>query len=506
MAKGLKGLITLIIIINVNLLFGKGFDYYSPSPNSILNSIESSLIFKTSLYIDNLSIQNANIIVTGNKSGLHYGKLAVTDDNHTVIFVPDIPFATNEKVTVKLKDVVSVGFGRLESVAFSFYTSPQLPDKAALIHYLSKSKTKTVEKSDILLSGDIPSDFPPITIDSTDIPSPGNIFLSSHGNGFGSYTMILDSSANPIYFKKHQYSGYDIKPQPTGLISFSDVINPFGDNTNVIHYVMDTSFTVLDSFQCKNGMIADFNEFKLLPNGHALLLANDIIPFDMSLIVEGGNPNTTVILSVIQEQDADKNVVFQWRSLDYIPLTDSDNNLSSDFFDHVSCNAFDLDYDGNIIASLSQTDEIIKISRQTGEVMWRLGGMNNQFTFEGEKEDNKPFYFSKQNDLTILPNRNILIFDNAVKTGSNNSRVVEYELDEQNKSCKLVWEYYHNPPIYSSDGGSAQRLVNGNTLICWGNVNNSITKVITEVRPDKSITYEMSFPSGITSFRAYKRT
>ena len=37
--------------------------------------------------------------------------------------------------------------------------------------------------------------------------------------------------------------------------------------------------------------------------------------------------------------------------------------------------------DGNIILSCRNTSEVIKISRVTGEIIWRLQGKHNQFTF-----------------------------------------------------------------------------------------------------------------------------
>ena len=65
----------------------------------------------------------------------------------------------------------------------------------------------------------------------------------------------------------------------------------------------------------------------------------------------------------------------------------------------------------------------------------------------------------------MLENGNILIFDNGVVRRS--SRVIEIEAP----GGRIVWEYEADPPasFYTSQRGSAQRLPNGNTLICDGN-------------------------------------
>ena len=89
--------------------------------------------------------------------------------------------------------------------------------------------------------------------------------------------------------------------------------------------------------------------------------------------------------------------------------------------------------DNNLLASLRTTSEIVKINRQTGEVMWRLGGKENQFTFVGEHAENAPYYTVGQHDIHRLANGNLLYFDNGNISGGGvtpsdrtYSRAVEY--------------------------------------------------------------------------------
>ncbi len=62
-----------------------------------------------------------------------------------------------------------------------------------------------------------------------------------------------------------------------------------------------------------------------------------------------------------------------------------------------------------------------------------------------------------------------------------------------------VWEYRHTPPLYAAFTGSAQRLSNGNTFISWGPLG-----VMTEVTPLGTTALEMTFPAGVSTYRAYK--
>ena len=64
----------------------------------------------------------------------------------------------------------------------------------------------------------------------------------------------------------------------------------------------------------------------------------------------------------------------------------------------------------------------------------------------------------------MVENGNILIFDNGVER--KYSRVIE--IDPVTET--IEWEYVADPPksFYTFEKGSAQRLPNGNTLICDG--------------------------------------
>jgi hypothetical protein len=139
-------------------------------------------------------------------------------------------------------------------------------------------------------------------------------------------------------------------------------------------------------------------------------------------------------------------------------------------------------------------DEITKINRATGDIIWRLGGRNNQFTFL-----NDSIRFSHQHDIRRLPNGNITMFDNGNFHTPPFSRAVEYRLDEQQRTTELVWEFRNTPAIYTFATGNVQRLPNGNTLISWGTTN-----VITEVRPNGTKALELVLSPLFTVYRTFR--
>ena len=112
--------------------------------------------------------------------------------------------------------------------------------------------------------------YPPFTATVFDTSSSGYYFVVpiKIGPGPALYNpthMILDHTGNVVYvneFVSGNNTG-DFKLQPNGLISYS-FANKF--------YLMDSTFAVVDSVRCKNGIIQDGHDMQVLPNGHFLLM------------------------------------------------------------------------------------------------------------------------------------------------------------------------------------------------------------------------------------------
>ncbi len=382
----------------------------------------------------------------------------------------------------------------------------------SIIKEIDKQEKITSKSNKILEL--LPKDFPEITINASNNPAPGNLLLSvfSQDTNITSYVMVLDSLANPVLYRKPMLAGIDLKMTPNGLFSYEDAIMPaethsiagrLTQNAKAIVYLLDTSFNLVDSVQCKNGYYSDTHEFRMLPNGNYLMLAFESVPVDMSKEVAGGNPNAVVIGSVIQELDKDKNCVFQWRGLDHIPVTQTFSNTLNASFEHLHANSFFLDTDGNLIVSFAASFEIVKIDMITGEILWTMGGQKNEFNILNDDEY-APFHFSLQHDAKRLENGNLLFYDNGFAKIKPFSRAVEFEFDEENRTATKVWEYHRNPDIAAFAMGSAQRLENGNTLIGWGLILEGDHRTVTEVTSDKEVVYELSLPADAYSYRGLK--
>ncbi|PBQ32280.1 hypothetical protein CNR22_11020 [Sphingobacteriaceae bacterium] len=345
---------------------------------------------------------------------------------------------------------------------------------------------------------------PPYTVTICNEKSEGYYFLTpairgTIGTQSISFNIILDEKGDLFYFKKFTGDSkpVDFKLLPNGLISY---------HSNGKFYFMNKSLSVVDSISVTRSFNSDHHELKLTKNGHYLLLAMesetvDIRPYQLLKSGFFSAPTTTITFGVIQEFDAAKNLVFEWRSKKHFRVTDIDTFYIKDptKIDITHCNAIEEDWDGNLLLSSKNFSEITKINRKDGSIMWRLGGKNNQFDFR-----NDSLKFCGQHHIVRLPNGNISLFDNG-KQGQkiHPATAKEYSLDEKNFTATLAWSYINDSTAHSSMGmGSVQRLDNGGTLVNYGNSNKSKT-LFTVLTPHGEKCLELYFNDNRRSYRVF---
>jgi len=490
---------------------GLPFAYVSPVPQSTGVLPETNVIVHPGGFVDVASMReeaesgkDPTIAVSGSLSGPHPGRLTLSDDRRTLVFQPDVPFLPLEEVRVKVGGGLRTQTeGELPPAEFAFTVAG--PERAALRNFHAPigdedvappgdafPTPSTAAQRTTAGGGPLPPDFPVVESSVVGKTTPGRLFLANinlFDANASSYILILNDDGTPYFYRRQPSRTLDFKMQIDGRLSYFD-------RSRDANMVLDSTYAVVDSFRCGNGYTTDGHDFVLLPNGHALLMSYDPQVVDMSQIVPKGNPEAIVIGLVIQELDRSKDVVFQWRSWDHFQITDIlGQPLGGRSVDYVHGNSLDADPDGNLLLSSRHLNEVTKIDRETGEVLWRLGGKNNQFTFV-----NDPIGFSYQHSARWLPNGHLVLFDNGVFHAPRFSRAVEYEIDERKKTATLTWQYRHDPDVFGIATGSVQRLPSGNTLIEWG----TTKPTVTEVTSDGRVVSELSFEQGVFSYRGYR--
>jgi hypothetical protein len=323
------------------------------------------------------------------------------------------------------------------------------------------SSTGQTATSDTLhfTTGTLPSGIPPFIVEHADSPTVRYVMLGIAPTvGGKTYAVIVDKDGLPVWYKEFVDGVVDFQQQPNGNYTAWASL----DASPPHFYEFTVTGLLRDAYQASNLLETGPHELRLLGNSYALF---GIEFRTMDLTAYGGSA-TANVRGIVVEYHRSGQQPLLWHTFDHFLVTDgaSDVSFTASTVNPWHGNAIEIDNDDNLLVSFRNMDEITKINSQTGAIIWRLGGENNQFTFINDNLNG----FSHQHGIRRLPNGNIILFDNGNLHNPSMSRAVEYKLDEVNKTAELVWEYRPDPPLYGFALGFAQRLSNGNTLVCFG--------------------------------------
>jgi hypothetical protein len=216
-----------------------------------------------------------------------------------------------------------------------------------------------------------------------------------------------------------------------------------------------------------------------LRNGNVLLLCMAPLPPDLAARVRGGRPGTEAAGVMhgdcLVELTTAGEVVWEWRAWEHLdPAADAIVAEQEPRYVWTMGNGVAEWPDGRLTVSFRNICTVVTIDRPSGAIVWKLGAPP----------------LSHQHAPTPLPNGNLLIFDNGTHRRDHflpYSRVIEVEPATK----RIVWQYQegHETQFFSPLISNAQRLPNGNTLICEGEYGR-----IFEVLPDGTLVWEYVNP------------
>jgi hypothetical protein len=195
-----------------------------------------------------------------------------------------------------------------------------------------------------------------------------------------------------------------------------------------------------------------------LRNGNVLLICLAPLPQQFASNVKGGTAGTehdgAIYSDYLVEMTIGGHVVWEWCTWEHLnPDIDHITAIQERREEWAHGNGVAELPNGDIVVSFRTISTVIVIDRKTGEIIWKLGAPP----------------LSGQHAPTPLPNGNLLIFDNGPHRLDHPmpfSRVIEVELSTK----QIVWKYQEKrvSDFFSPRISNAQRLLNGNTLICEG--------------------------------------
>lgn len=319
--------------------------------------------------------------------------------------------------------------------------------------------------------------------DSSSIGRPAKetnkIFVSPYSDIDSGQLLILDTAGNIIKDKKIDgavlnFERWDIN----GSIRYSY----FQYNSS---YAIPILGTALGDMVIVDTNLNELKRIRLLPNNgrsmadpdaldaHDFILLNDDHYIVMTYYLKTVNnipaalnpiPDCRVLAPIIQEVKDDK-VVWEWDGTDYPEFYA--NSVQADFSDtaiqdHMHMNSMFIDpRDNNLICSFRNQDQVVKINRTTGDIIWRLGGKNSDFPLTPDQ------VFLRQHHATLEDDHHtLLLFDNGEAILRPYSRVLEFTLDEATKTVTGFKSLKLPENTFSEYMGSVQKKANTYFIGC----------------------------------------
>jgi hypothetical protein len=274
---------------------------------------------------------------------------------------------------------------------------------------------------------------------------------------------IVQESEYPLRFGKIGYLG-------------GYIIVEIDSNGNVLRRI--------DLRNLKKPLIAH-HDLRMDEKGNIYFIYRDPIKYSM----EGLNKDTVDTLwgDGVAEINKEGKVINKWSSWDGWDIKD-DPKLPKFAYDRFHLNSLYIDTDGNYIVSSPIENQVWKINKKSGEIMWKLG-KNGDFKMPPKD------YFAFQHNAHINRNGNLMVFNNGDTTPLNSTKphektqIISFKVDTVNWKAKKVADVYLPKDKYTSRMGSADLLPNGNFL--WAS-----SKTATVGVEDRSgnIQWELNLP------------
>jgi hypothetical protein len=336
--------------------------------------------------------------------------------------------------------------------------------------------------------------------------APGYLFVGPGTKGVTQPgPLLIDEQGEPVWFRptrplwltNFRLGQYRDRPVLTwweGVMT----VQGFGRGEGV---VLDRAYREVARVRAVGQHHIDAHEFLLTPEGTALFVCYpSVVPADLSPI--GGPTNGAVLESIIQEVDVRTGrLLFKWRSLDHIPLDETYQRPAVPM-DYLHVNSIDVMPDGNLLVSGRCTWTLYKLDRKSGQVIWRLGGKHSDFrmspgaSFAWQHGAAQP----TESTITLFDNGDALWDDDSgFSQTESQSRGMLLEIDETNRTARLVRSYRHHPPLLANAMGNVQTLPDGHLLVGWGS-----NPYVTEFAADGRVIADINLGFEHNSYRAYR--
>jgi hypothetical protein len=295
-------------------------------------------------------------------------------------------------------------------------------------------------------------------------------------NGPG-YAVMFDSHGVPVWWIARSPSPFAADLLPNGNVVWTNWVALSPESDAFVERTLTgkrrRSFATV-------GSSTNQHDFKLLPNGNALLITYPSRD-GVDLSRYGGPKDAIVLDGEIQEVDPAGNLVWSWNSKDHMKLAEVEVWLRRQIanptikrwdgkpvYDLVHINSVEPD-GPRLIFSSRYSDAVYAIRRATGGIVWKLGGTHTPRSLAIHGDPLASRGFGGQHDARLVEGGSLLtLFDNGTYR-ERPPRAVAFQLDLEHRSARLVGEVRFSEAPRSVCCGGARLLPGRNWVASWGN-------------------------------------
>jgi Arylsulfotransferase (ASST) len=436
----------------------------------------------------------SQIVVRGSRSGTHPGTLEPYSTGTGGSYVLAHAFTPGESVTVTALETLS---GEQSTIGTHFAIA-----KLYKAVYPPPGAPPTVDPATAQTFASLPHLHPPkvtVTTPAAD-PALGDIFLAPKDGSPQQGPMIVNPAGQLVWFAplRNGYEADNVRVRQylgqTVLTYWEGRNGSHGHQEGVID---SANYAPIATVKAGNGLAMDLHEFDVEPDGVAFFTFYE--PEYVNASSTGNARHSFVVDAGFQEVDVRTGLVmFEWHAMGHVPMSDSHTAVPSGankMWDWFHINSIDIEPDQNIVISSRGTWAVYELDHNTGKINWSLGGRASSFRL------GPGVRFAWQHDATLLPDGTVQLFDNEDDPEvESRSRGEDVALNFTTHTATLVHQYISpDRKVLANSQGSVQALSNGDHFVGWGAIG-----LVSEFSPSGGLTFEMSLPGHMDSYRAYR--
>ena len=308
----------------------------------------------------------------------------------------------------------------------------------------------TSETSVVSITGNsLPSDFVPVGVEKADATQMADGWTFIMAGSLQGYVYAIDETGAVRWILSEKGLG-----AAGSLLPLSNGNYLIGGDKSFGQYYKYNLFELNMTGQIINEYLVNgyHHDAQELPNGNLLILANNV--------------NGDVVEDTMYEIERSTGAILRtWDLNSYFNVGNynnagqhvSDINYGSDTHDWLHTNGMEYDESTNsVLISARHQDAVFSMSLETGDINWILSNPDDLWPEYLKEKLLKPTgnnfeWQYGQHNISLLPNGDIMMFDNGDYRSKNTnevlpategySRAVVYRIDKENMTVSQVWQF-----------------------------------------------------------------